>query len=219
MVRTVLFDLDGTLVDTAPDLGFVTNEMRRRRNLPDLPASALRAQTSHGTQGLLWVGFGVRQTDPQFPSLRQELLELYEHHLFDQSCLFPGMADLLLALEQRDLTWGVVTNKPSQYTDPLLEHLGLLSRAICVVSGDTCSRTKPDPEPMLYACQIAGIAPEQGLYLGDAKRDIQAAHAVNMPAIIALYGYLAGTDTPEAWGGDGYIQSPMELLDYLDAPP
>ncbi|HEX8978441.1 MAG TPA: HAD-IA family hydrolase [Parasulfuritortus sp.] len=219
MVRCVLFDLDGTLVDTAPDLGFVLNAMRIRRDRPPLPAELMRAQASHGTQGLLRLGFGVNQSDPEFPALRQEFLGLYEYHLCDRSGLFPGMPELLAALEDRGITWGVVTNKPARFTDPLLAYLGLSARAACVVSGDTCRRAKPDPAPMRHACRLAGIAPEEGLYLGDAERDMQAARAVSMPAVVALYGYLAETDTPAAWGGCGFIRQPLELLDYLGGRP
>lgn len=218
-VRTVLFDLDGTLVDTAPDLGFVLNRMRGARNQPPLPDALMRAQASHGTQGLLRLGFGVNQSDPEFQPLREEFLALYGRHLCDRSSLFPGMAELLAGLEQRGLTWGVVTNKPARYTEPLLDHLGLTERAACIVSGDTCARPKPDPEPMLHACRTAGIEPEEGLYLGDAERDMQAARAVGMPALVALYGYLAETDIPESWGGSGFVAQPLELLDYLDGRP
>jgi 2-phosphoglycolate phosphatase len=218
-VRAVLFDLDGTLVDTAPDLGFVLNEMRSRRDRPPLPTELMRAQASHGSQGLLRLGFGVSPTDPEFQVLRQEFLGLYEYHLCDRSSLFPGMPELLAALENRGIAWGVVTNKPARYTEPLLDHLGLSARAACVVSGDTCRRAKPDPEPMRHACRAAGIKPEEGLYLGDAERDMQAARAVHMPAVVALYGYLAETDTPAAWGGCGFVRQPLELLDYLDGRP
>jgi 2-phosphoglycolate phosphatase len=217
--RAVLFDLDGTLVDTAPDLGFALNEMRRRRALPLLPDQSMRAQASHGSAGLLCLGFGVGRSDPEFEALRSEFLELYGQHMFDRSGLFPGVPELLEGLEGRGIGWGVVTNKPARFTDPLMAHLDLTGRAACIVSGDTCPRAKPHPDPMHHACRLAGISAVEGLYLGDAERDVQAARAVRMPAFVALYGYLAETDEPSAWGGDGLIRHPMELLDYLDARP
>jgi phosphoglycolate phosphatase len=214
VVRTVLFDLDGTLVDTAPDLGHALNAMRLGRGMAPLPADAIRAQASHGSQGLIRLGFGIGQDHPDFPALRQEFLAIYRAHLTEASRLFPGMADLLAGLEARGIGWGVVTNKPARFTEPLLDRLGLLTRMACVVSGDTCAHSKPHPEPMLHACHLAGSQPGDCLYLGDAERDVQAARAAGMPVVVALYGYLAENDTPEAWGGNASISSPVELLDY-----
>lgn len=215
MLRTVLFDLDGTLVDTAPDLGAALNEMRGRRDLAPLDYALIRPQASHGSQGLLRLGFGVSFDDPQFAALRSEFLDIYLDCLVDNSPLFSGVADMLDGLEQRGLRWGIVTNKPARYTDPLVTHLGLDQRAVCIVSGDTCARPKPHPEPMQHACRLADSTPSQCLYVGDAERDMQAARAVGMPALVALYGYLAESDTPEAWGGHGFIETPGALLDYL----
>jgi 2-phosphoglycolate phosphatase len=215
LLRTVLFDLDGTLVDTAPDLGAALNEMRARRDLAPLDYALIRPQASHGSQGLLRLGFGVSVDDPQFAALRNEFLDIYSACLIDNSPLFPGVTDMLDGLEQRGLSWGIVTNKPARYTDPLVAHLGLDRRAACIVSGDTCARPKPHPEPMHHACRVADSPPSQCLYVGDAERDMQAARAVGMPALVALYGYLAEDDTPEAWGGHGFIETPGALLDYL----
>ncbi len=215
MTRVVLFDLDGTLVDTAADLGCALNVMRRRRGLEALPEATLRPQSSHGTRGLLKVGFGVAPEDPEFEPLRQEFLDLYEQGMTASSVLFPGMADVLGILEGQGIDWGVVTNKPSRFTVPLLAHLGLVSRAACVVSGDTCPQSKPYPAPLLHACRTAGAEPGQCLYVGDAERDVQAASAAGMPTLIALYGYIAEDDRPGEWGGAGYIERPADLLDYL----
>jgi phosphoglycolate phosphatase len=219
MVRAVLFDLDGTLVDTAPDLGHALNLMLARRGQAPLSATAIRAQASHGSQGLIKIGFGIAQSDPAFPDLRHEFLEIYSAHLADRSRLFPGMDQLLAGFERRGIAWGVVTNKPARLSEPLLEQLDLLSRAACVVSGDTCARAKPAPEPMLHACRAVAVAPEHCLYVGDAERDVQAARAVGMPVVVALYGYLSETDRPEVWGGDGYIRQPLDLLDYPGLAP
>jgi phosphoglycolate phosphatase len=217
VTRAVLFDLDGTLVDTAPDLGYALNEMRARRGLGPLAMTAIRPQASHGSQGLIRLGFGVAPEQPEFAALRLEFLDVYARHLVRASTPFPGVADMLTGLEARDIAWGVVTNKPARYTEPLLEQLGLARRAACIVSGDTCARNKPHPEPMLHACSLAGRAPGECLYVGDAERDIQAARAAGMPALVALYGYLGADDSPQAWGARGYLDAPGDLLDYLMA--
>jgi phosphoglycolate phosphatase len=218
-VRTVLFDLDGTLVDTAPDLGYALNTLRLRRDLPPLPAEAIRAQASHGSQGLIRLGFGVTEQDSVFPALRAEFLDIYIDHLADASRPFPGMLDVLNALDEHGIVWGVVTNKPTRFTTPLLEQLGLLGRMACVVSGDTCAHAKPHPAPMLHACQLTGSAAEQCLYVGDAERDVAAARAVHMPVVVALYGYLSEVDSPQSWGATGFIRDPGELLDYPGLRP
>jgi N-acetyl-D-muramate 6-phosphate phosphatase len=215
VIRVVLFDLDGTLVDTAPDLGHTLNEMRRSHGLAPLPDEVMRPQASHGARGLLKVGFGLDPGQHGFDVLREEFLEIYGRHLTRNSTLFPGMGRVLDALEQRDRVWGVVTNKPGRYTEPLLTHLGLLERAACVVSGDTCARPKPHPEPLLHACRTAGSPPGECLYVGDAARDIQAAAAAGMSSVVALYGYIAADERPQDWGAQGYINEPAHLLDYL----
>lgn len=215
MVDTVLFDLDGTLVDTAPDLGHALNEMRRRRGMPALPEALTRPQSSHGSQGMLRLGFGIAADHADFPALRQEFLTTYAAHLTARSTLFPGMAEVLASLEGRGLKWGVVTNKPARYTEPLLAHLGLMVRAACVVSGDTCPQSKPHPAPLLHACQVAASTPAQCLYVGDAARDVEAATAAGIPSLVALYGYLGEQDQPERWGAAGFIRSPAGLLDWL----
>jgi phosphoglycolate phosphatase len=216
-VQAVLFDLDGTLVDTAPDLVFSLNEMRRRRGLPALPHGPLRAQASHGTQGLIRLGFDIAHDHPEFQALRSEFLEIYVDHLTSRSALFPQMAEVLEGLEARNVKWAVVTNKPAFLTEPLLAGLGLLSRAACVVSGDTCTHPKPHPEPVLHACRQMGTAPGNCLYVGDAARDVEAASAAGMPTLVAVYGYLGEDDRPEQWGAAGYILAPADLLAWLDS--
>lgn len=215
-INAVLFDLDGTLVDTAPDLGAALNAMRQRRGLSLVPESECRPQSSHGSQGLIRLGFEVDQRHPDFPALRQEFLEHYAANLTRNSPLFPGMADVLAQLDARAIKWGVVTNKPARYTQPLLVHLGLMERAAFVVSGDTCAQAKPHPDPLLHACQIAQIPVRDCLYVGDAERDVQAANAAGMPALVALYGYLGQDDRPKEWGAYGFINSPGELLDWVE---
>lgn len=215
MTRVVLFDLDGTLVDTARDLGLALNEMRRRRGLEPVADALIRAQASHGARGLLRIGFGLLPTDPGYEAMRQEFLELYASRLTVSSELFPGMADVLDSIKSLGLCWGVVTNKPARFTEPLLDHLGLSARAACVVSGDTCAQPKPHPAPLLHACRITGTQAGECIYVGDAERDIQAATAAGMPAVVALWGYLGTEDRPETWGADALIDSPQALLDRL----
>ena len=217
-IRTVLFDLDGTLIDTAPDLGFTLNELRRRRGLSPLTEAEYRPQASHGSQGLIRLGFGIDEDHDGFPALRREFLEIYQTHLTRNSPLFPGMDQVLVELEARGLNWGVVTNKPTHLTEPLLRHLGLADRAACIVCGDTLAWNKPHPAPMLHASRLAGSDPEQCLYLGDAERDMLAARAAGMPALVALYGYLGAADRPEEWGALGHVRNPVDLLDWLGGP-
>jgi phosphoglycolate phosphatase len=213
--NTVLFDLDGTLVDTAPDLGAALNSMRARRGLSPIVESDYRPQSSHGAQGLLRLGFNIDRQHPDFSAMRQEFLDHYEANLTCNSPLFPGMADVLDTFDARQIKWGVVTNKPARFTQPLLDYLGLSKRAVFVVSGDTCAQAKPHPAPLLYACQIAQVAAQDCIYVGDAERDIQAANAAGMPALVAMYGYLGHHDCPMDWGASGYINAPADLFAWV----
>ncbi|MEO1766142.1 phosphoglycolate phosphatase [Thiobacter aerophilum] len=215
LVEAVLFDLDGTLADTARDLAFALNEQRRLHGLPPLPFEAIRPVASHGARGLLALGFDLRPDTPEFAAMRSEFLELYGRHLCDQTVLFPGMEETLAALERRGLRWGVVTNKPARFTLPLLHALGLASRAACIVSGDTTANAKPHPEPLLEAARQLVLPSRNCLYVGDAQRDVAAARAAGMPALVARYGYLAAEDEPTAWGALGLIDTPADLLHWL----
>lgn len=214
-IQAVLFDLDGTLVDTAPDLGYALNLQRARHGLAPLPENTIRPQASHGARGLLGVGFGVGPDDVRFAALREEFLELYAANICHHSQPFPGILDLLDAIEARGLKWGVVTNKPARFTEPLMSLLDLAERAACIVSGDTCPQPKPHPAPMLAAAELCGAAPAACLYLGDAERDIEAARAAGMPALVAAWGYLDAGDQPHAWGAHAEIRHPTDTLDYL----
>jgi len=214
-IRAVLFDLDGTLVDTAPDLGYALNLQRARHGLPPLEEAVIRPQASHGARGLLEIGFDLNPDDRRFASLREEFLQLYADNICRHSRPFPGILELLDALEQRGLAWGVVTNKPARFTEPLMSILDLAERATCIVSGDTCPQPKPHPAPMLAAAELCGTTPAQCLYLGDAERDIQAARAAAMPALVATWGYLGSADQPHTWGAHAQISHPLETLDYL----
>jgi 2-phosphoglycolate phosphatase len=215
-IRTVLFDLDGTLLDTAPDLAQALNAVRIENNRPPLPYEAIRPVVSHGGIALIELGFGLEQSDPAFDPLRQRLLEIYRENISRLTRPFPGITELLDVLEERGLGWGVVTNKPGWLTDPLLKDLDLYDRAVAVVSGDTLDERKPHPAPMLYACELANSEPGQCVYIGDAQRDIEAGINAGMHTLVALFGYLQEQDDPRNWQADDMIETPMELLTWLD---
>jgi len=171
MIKTVLFDLDGTFADTAPDLAAALNHARASRHLPPLPLEVLRPQASHGSRGLLKVGLGIEPGDPGYDAIRDIFLDYYEKNICVKSRLFGDTEDLIAGLEQRGIKWGIVTNKPHRYTVPLMRALGYADRAACLVSGDTFAHSKPHPEPLLKACQLIGIAADECVYVGDDLRD------------------------------------------------
>ncbi len=215
MSEAVLFDLDGTLADTARDLAFALNEQRRLHGLAPLPFERIRPVASHGARGLLALGFNLAPDAAEFAAMRAQFLELYERHLCDHTRLFPGMEETLSAIEGRGLKWGVVTNKPARFTLPLMRALSLDGRAACIVSGDTTANAKPHPEPLLRAAGQLGLPPARCLYVGDAQRDVAAARAAGMTVLVALYGYLAAEDEPHRWQADGTIAEPRDLLAWL----
>ncbi len=215
-IRTVLFDLDGTLLDTAPDLADALNAVLVEQGHAPLPFEHIRPVVSHGGIALIELGFRLERSDPAFENLRQRLLEIYRANLSARTRPFPGMPELLDAIEARGLNWGVVTNKPGWLTDPLLQDLGLYQRAACVVSGDTLDERKPHPAPMLYACEQAGSTPAQCVYVGDAQRDIEAGNNAGMHTLVALFGYIQAEDNPYDWHADAAINAPGELLDWLN---
>ncbi len=216
-LTTVLFDLDGTLADTAPDLAFALNTVLVEQGMATLPFAHIRPVVSHGAAALIRLGFGLGSEDKGFTSLRARLLEIYRANLAQETRLFPGMAELLLVLERLDMKWGVVTNKPAWLTEPLLEALGVAQRACCIVSGDTTKQRKPHPEPMLHACAISGSLPEQCVYVGDAPRDVEAGRQAGMKTLVALFGYLDASDRPAEWGADGMVEHPLEILNWMEA--
>ncbi|MDB6084753.1 MAG: putative 2-phosphoglycolate phosphatase [Gammaproteobacteria bacterium] len=214
-LRTILFDLDGTLLDTAPDMIGALNALRLEHGLAPLPYDSVRTSVSHGAARLVKLAFP--EADPAaFAVLHKRFLEIYGHALSVHTRLFPGMDRVLAALAHRRLLCGIVTNKPAWLTVPLLDQLGLTATFVCVVSGDTVSHSKPHPMPMLHAAKLAGVAAGQCLYVGDAERDIQAAHAAGMQGVVAAYGYLQPEENWQAWGGDGVIRMPLDLLPWLE---
>lgn len=214
MIRAVLFDLDGTLADTAPDLGHALNRMRSVRGLSDLPLSATRPVTSHGARGLLHVAFGIGAEHPDYRAMRQEFLALYEQEICRETRLFPGNPELLTSIEERGLQWGIVTNKAERLARLLLARLDGVHRAACVVGGDSTPNLKPHPGPLLAACNVIGEDPAACIYVGDDRRDVEAAHAAGMKAAVARWGYLNGGN-PESWNADWMLQRPEDLLRLL----
>jgi N-acetyl-D-muramate 6-phosphate phosphatase len=214
----VLFDLDGTLADTAPDLAATANAMRIARGFAALPYAELRPLASHGARGLLGRAFGVTPEQPAFEDLRQEFFRRYEAALCVQTRLFEGIDRLLRALEATDRRWGIVTNKIARFTDPLVRALELDRRAACVVSGDTTAHAKPHPAPLLHAAAAAGFVAGQSIYIGDDLRDVQAGRAAGMATIAVRYGYLGAAAPIENWGADHIADTPAALLELLTAP-
>lgn len=216
-VDLVLFDLDGTLADTAPDLAGAVNRMLRVRGREPLPLGELRPVASHGARGLLGRAFGVAPADPEFEALRQEFFREYEGALCVESTLFPAMDAALAELESRGVRWGIVTNKIARFTEPLVRALGLGERAACVVSGDTAARPKPDPAPLLHALSATATDATAALYVGDDLRDIQAGKAAGMPTLAAGWGY-CGHSEPMAWDADCIVQQPSDIGKLLPRP-
>lgn len=216
MIRTVLFDLDGTLADTAPDLADALNRVLVEAGREPLPYERIRPEASYGGKGLVQLGFGVGPEDARFEGWRARFLECYAENLCARTGLMPGMVAVLDTLERRGLNWGIVTNKPAFLTDPLVAQLGLSRRAACVVSGDTTANSKPHPEPMLHACAAAGSRPHECLYVGDAERDVRAGRAANMKTLAARFGYIRPDDRPEDWGADAVIDAPMDIVNWLE---
>lgn len=214
-IRLVLFDLDGTLADTAPDLAAAVNRMLASRGRATLPLAALRPLVSQGARGMIGRGFGKAPGDDGFEELRQEFFIQYESALCEGSTLFPGMDGVLHALEAAGVRWGIVTNKIARFTDPLVRALGLAQRSACVVSGDTTPHAKPHPAPLLHALQAAACSAAHAIYVGDDLRDVQAARAADMRAVAAAYGYLGEGEPPQAWGADAVIDDPRDLLRWV----
>ena len=213
--RSVLFDLDGTLLDTAPDLAHALNFVLQENARDPLPLERIRRVVSHGGRALIELGFGPEHDTPDLESLRQQLLAYYQQHLSEHTRLFPGMEIVLETLASREIPWGIVTNKPGWLTEPLLRQMQLFGQAACIISGDSLPERKPHPAPLLHASTLMGIRPESCLYVGDAERDIEAGRRAGMTTLAALYGYLLEEDRPETWRADGCIRAPEELLDWL----
>jgi len=215
-IRGVLFDLDGTLIDSAPDLGAAVNRMRINRGMPAMQDEALRPYASHGARGMVGAGFSVTPEQPEFASLRDEFLAHYAEALCVRTRIFPEVPALLDALDAARLPWGIVTNKASRFTLPLLDALRLRGRTPCIVCGDTAARAKPFPDPLFAAAELLAVPAADCVYVGDAERDVQAGIAAGMTTVVARYGYIARSEQPDGWRADGHLASPLDLLSWLE---
>jgi phosphoglycolate phosphatase len=213
-VKAVLFDLDGTLIDSAPDLGAAADKMRVQRGLASLPLADYRPHAGAGARGLLGVAFGITPESPDYEALREEFFQNYEQSLTQRTVVFDGVVELIQQLSVRQLPWGVVTNKMARFTEPLTRAMALFESAGAVVSGDTTPHSKPHPAPLLEAARRLGVVPEACLYVGDDVRDITAGLAAKMGTVAASYGYLGSADIA-GWGAHAQIKSPLELLQFL----
>lgn len=214
-MQAVLFDLDGTLVDSAPELGAAADQMRVVRGMPSLPLELYRPLAGSGARGMLGVAFGLKPEQPGFDELREEFFVRYEQCMLRTSA-FDGVAQLIEALLGRGLHWGVVTNKSKRFTEPLTAAMPLFESARAIVSGDTTPFSKPHPEPLFEAARRIGVAPERCIYVGDDERDILAGRAAGMRTVAATYGYMGEQPEVARWDADVAIASPLELLKLLD---
>ena len=220
-MSVVLFDLDGTLVDTAHDLGLALNMQLARHGKPALPHDDIWPVASHGTRGLLALGFAINPGDTGYEAMREEYLNLYESVFTNNPMLLPGIAALLETLDARGIQWGIVTNKPRRFSVDLTKavQLGnrtLYERSACLLCGDDAPQPKPAPDTLLMACAAINAQPSECIYVGDAERDVEAGRAAGMKTVVALFGYIATTDQPHAWGADVLIESPNDLLSCLN---
>lgn len=214
-LQAVLFDLDGTLVDSAPDLAGTANDMRGQRGLHPLRYGDLRAMAGSGARGMLALAFGIAPGQAGYELLRDEFHNLYEKRMLQQTALFAAVLPVLGGLEQRGLAWGIVTNKALRFASPLASALGLWPRARALVAGDTTPHTKPHPAPLLEAARQLAVPAAQCVYVGDDRRDMLAARAAGMGALAAAWGYLGAGGLPHDWGADGVLDEPEALLQFL----
>lgn len=215
-VQAVLFDLDGTLIDSAPDLGAAADKIRTDRGLPALPYELYRPMAGAGARGMLQVALDMLPDHPDFEAAKEEFLTNYQNCLTQRTQAFPGVAELLLSLRAKQLVWGIVTNKSKRFTNPLVEAMPLLAQAHTVISGDTTSHAKPHPEPLFEAARRLGVDPQRCVYVGDDERDVVAGLAAGMGTVAATYGYLGQKAEVSAWGAHAHIDLPVQLLQLLN---
>jgi len=213
--RVVLLDLDGTLVDTAPDMVGALNQLRREAGHDSLPLEEVRPLVSHGARALVQMGF-PQASGAEFEALRGRFLDIYRSRLARETKVYDGLGEALTRLESAGIVWGIVTNKPGWLTQPLLEHLALHQRAAVVVSGDTLQQRKPHPAPLLHAAEKLRASPADCIYVGDAERDVLAAQAAGMRAYVALFGYIPANERPRDWPASGWLESPALMARWLE---
>ncbi len=213
--KAVLFDLDGTLADTAPDFYKTVNQLRALHDLPDLNTQVIRAEVSNGAKALVKLALNLTEEHPEYEQKRRQLLELYSQNLGNETTIFPGIADLLEWLDTANIPWGIVTNKPVHYAKPLLESLTLTDRCSVLICPENTTHRKPHPEPLLLATKHLSIDAAKCLYIGDHARDIQAGKAANMRTIAALYGYISQYEDPTLWQADWYAQDCQQIFQLI----
>ena len=214
-IAAVLFDLDGTLIDSAPDLGAAADKMRTDRGMESLPLALYRPMAGAGARGMIAVAFGLTPDDARFLELKEEFFRNYEARMTERTTVFDGVAELIVQINQAGFKWGVVTNKSARFTVPLTKAMPLFSTAQTIVSGDTTPHSKPHPAPLLEAARQLDLAPSRCIYVGDDERDIVAGRAAGMPTVAAAYGYLGKTAGTDAWKADATIAAPGALLNLL----
>lgn len=214
-IEAVLFDLDGTLADTALDLGGALNTMLRERGMPEISMDDIRPVASHGASGLLKLGMNIDKNHPEHAQLRQQYLDTYDTCFDHETVLFDGINELIQAIHARGLKWGIITNKPHRFTHRLVPQLGFVVPPDVVVSGDTTAEAKPSTMPMLYACEHIQVDPQACLYVGDAERDMEAGKNASMKTVLVSWGYIHASDDTQSWLADAVINQPMELLKLL----
>jgi phosphoglycolate phosphatase len=214
-VAAVLFDLDGTLIDSAPDLGAAADKMRLDRGLPSLPYELYRPMAGAGARGMLGVAFSITPDHAEYPVLRDEFFANYEHCMTQRTYAFKGIAELIDQLLDRGLAWGVVTNKSMRFARPLTQGMSLFATAGAIVGGDTTPHAKPHPAPLLEAARLLSLKPCRCIYVGDDERDVAAGKAAGMGTVAATYGYLGSKNDTQLWGADAHINAPLDLLSLL----
>lgn len=215
-IKTVFFDLDGTLLDTAADLAFALNKLLEQEGISPISLEKIRQVASEGSKGLLALGLNINDDHPNYCRYREIFSHFYRQHLSVNTRLFPGMELVLKQLEEHDIQWGVVTNKRSFLAKQLLSDLDLANRCVCIIGSDCVIRTKPHPDALLLACEISHSLPKECVYIGDAERDIEAAKFAGMRSIAALYGYLRNDSAPEYWQADFYIDHPKDIMVWIE---
>lgn len=214
-VQAVLFDLDGTLVDSAPDLAGAANDLLQAHGLPPLPFDQLRPMVGSGARGMLDAAFGIAPGAPRYEALRNDFLDRYEARMLRETRVFAAMGPVLQALDRQGLRWGIVTNKIARFAVPVVDGLGLRARCAVLVSGDTTAFAKPHPQPLLEAARQLALAPERCIYVGDDRRDVQAGRGARMPTLAAAWGYLGRGESVHDWHADAVLAQPPELLNWL----
>ncbi len=214
-IAAVLFDLDGTLVDSAPDLAAAAEQMRQERGLPPYPLDLYRPMAGAGARGMLEIAFGLAPDHPDAPAMREEFFVNYERRLTERTVVFDGVPELIARIGERGLPWGVVTNKSARFTVPLTRAMPLFDSAAVIISGDTTAHAKPHPEPLLEAARRLAVDPAQCLYVGDDERDVVAGLAAGMQTVVASYGYLGKSADGQGWGAHASINTPLALLQLL----